>query len=75
MVHCTAQCSPVHYPCGWPRSVLLLQVSAAEERHRSLKEALEVDIAAIGGQADKIKVGYAVDTTGYLPGSYLPAAD
>jgi hypothetical protein len=32
------------------------QVSVAEERHRGLKEALEVDIASIGGQADKIKV-------------------
>ena len=32
------------------------QVSVAEERHRCLKEALEVDIASIGGQADKIKV-------------------
>lgn len=36
---------------------MLLQVSVAEERHRGLKEALEVDIASIGGQADKIKVG------------------
>lgn len=43
----------------WPCVVfglVLLQVSVAEERHRGLKEALEVDIASIGGQADKIKV-------------------
>lgn len=36
--------------------LLLAQVSVAEERHRGLKEALEVDIVSIGGQADKIKV-------------------
>jgi hypothetical protein len=36
------------------------QVSVAEERHRNLKEALEVDIASIGGQADKIKVCIAL---------------
>jgi hypothetical protein len=34
-----------------------LQVSVADERHRGLKEALECDIATIGGHADKIKVG------------------
>lgn len=32
------------------------QVSVAEERHRALREALEVDMATIGEQADKIKV-------------------
>lgn len=37
-------------------AMLCCQVSVAEERHRNLKEALEVDIASIGGQADKIKV-------------------
>lgn len=36
-------------------AALKRQVSAAEERHRGLKEALESDIAAIGGHADKIK--------------------
>ncbi|KAF6262378.1 HEC/Ndc80p family-domain-containing protein [Scenedesmus sp. NREL 46B-D3] len=36
-------------------AALKRQVGAAEERHRGLKEALECDIAAIGGHADKIK--------------------
>lgn len=46
----------IFYVCAACLSACL-QVSAAEERHRGLKEALESDIAAIGGHADKIKVG------------------
>lgn len=47
---------PVRLTPAFSYMLHAVQVSVAEERHRGLKEALEVDIASIGGQADKIKV-------------------
>lgn len=49
-----AQTTSVH--TGFNSRMCALQVSVAEERHRGLKEALEVDVASIGSQADRIKV-------------------